>query len=257
MDYIIDKSIIDQILAQLAISRRLMFITGAGISAESGLPTYRGVSGLYENKATEEGYPIEQALSGSMFRQNPDITWKYLAQIEQCCRGKKFNRAHKIIAEMEARFESVCVFTQNIDGFHHQAGSTDVIDIHGNIYELNCMACSYQINPNDYSEIEIPPYCPDCKEMVRPNVVLFDEMLPMDKIYTLDGELSKGFDMIFTIGTTSVFPYVAQPVIDASKKGVMTIEINPDETSVSGYVNIKLPTGACNALEQIWGAFNR
>lgn len=257
MDFVIDKAIIEQISEQLSQSKRLLFITGAGISAESGLPTYRGVSGLYENKTTEEGYPIEQALSGAMFRQEPNITWKYMAQIEACCRGKSFNTAHQIIAEMEAKFESICVFTQNIDGFHHHAGSTDVIDIHGNIYELSCVGCDYQISPKDYSEIEVPPYCPECGEMVRPNVVLFDEALPMDKIYRFEAELSKGFDMIFSIGTSSVFPYIAQPVIDASRKGVMTIEINPEETVVSSFVEIRLPTGACSAMKQIWEDFNR
>ena len=92
------------------------------MSADSGLPTYRGVGGLYENKDTEDGMPIEQALSGSVFRQSPEITWKYLSQIEQGTRGASHNRGHAVLAEMERHFQRFWILTQNIDGFHTTAG---------------------------------------------------------------------------------------------------------------------------------------
>src|SRR5262245_39768739 len=96
-----DLETIDRIVGYLRKARSILFITGAGMSAESGLPTYRGVGGLYNSGQTVEGYAIEEMLSGEMFRHKPEWTWKYLRQIEQSCRGAKFNRGHVVIAAME------------------------------------------------------------------------------------------------------------------------------------------------------------
>ena len=122
---------IARVVGMLAESRSILFVTGAGISADSGLPPYRGIGGLYNPNATEEGMPIEQALSGDVMEQRPELTWKYLAQVERACRGARHNRAHEVIAEMEARFTRVWTLTQNVDGFHRAAGARNVIDIHG------------------------------------------------------------------------------------------------------------------------------
>src|SRR5438132_12154589 len=99
-------------------ARRVLAITGAGISADSGLPTYRGIGGLYESDLTEDGFPIEEALSGDMMRSRPDITWKYIYQIESSCRDRKHNAGHEALAQMQSRYERFTVLTQNIDGFH-------------------------------------------------------------------------------------------------------------------------------------------
>ena len=98
-----DSTTVTRIVAEMRRARRLLFITGAGISADSGLPTYRGIGGLYNDQATEENFSIETALSGSMLEANPAITWKYLHQIENSCRGARFNDAHAIIAEWQDR----------------------------------------------------------------------------------------------------------------------------------------------------------
>src|SRR4051812_31848173 len=118
--------LIDQVVDLLRASRSILFITGAGLSADSGLPTYRGIGGLYENRDTEEDLPIEALLSADAFIARPELTWKYLLQIEQTGRGVKPNRGHEVIAEMESRFERVWVLTQNVDGFHRRAGSRNV-----------------------------------------------------------------------------------------------------------------------------------
>ena len=115
-----------RIAAEMRRARRLLFITGAGISADSGLPTYRGIGGLYNDQTTEDHFSIETALSGAMLDAQPAITWKYLHQIESTCRGARFNDAHAIIADLDNHFE-VCVLTQNIDGFHRNAGSRYLI----------------------------------------------------------------------------------------------------------------------------------
>jgi NAD-dependent deacetylase len=243
---------LNQIAAALKKCQSILFITGAGISADSGLPTYRGIGGLYNNKTTDEGYPIEAALSGQMMSARPEVCWKYIYQIEKNCRGAKHNRAHEIIAEMEKYFSRLWVLTQNIDGFHHSAGSKNIIDIHGDVHKLVCTNCSYKKTVDDYSSIQIPPYCPDCGELVRPDVVLFGELLPIDKCQTLRQQLNEGFDIVFSVGTASVFPYIAGPVLEVKQAGRLTVEINPAETEVSRFVDYKIAAGAAETLEKLW-----
>lgn len=242
---------IKEIASLVEDANRILSITGAGISADSGLPTYRGVGGLYSQGLTEEGLPIETALSHRMFLERPAISWKYIAQIEQTCRGKKPNTGHYFFAELEKSGKRVCILTQNVDGFHHQAGSTNVIDIHGHIYDIVCSHCRFRCRVESYSELDIPPSCPRCRKILRPDVVLFDEMLPVAKLARLEKELEKGFDLVFSIGTTSFFPYIAQPVIAAAKNGIPTVEINPDRTAISPIVRIKIDGKAAETLRKV------
>ncbi len=237
-------------------ARRRLFITGAGISADSGLPTYRGIGGLYNNQTTEENFSIETALSGSMMEANPAITWKYLHQIEHSCRGARFNDGHAIIAELQDQFD-VCVLTQNIDGFHRDAGSRNLIEIHGDIHDLFCIRCNYTATVPDYSELNLPPSCPRCHALVRPRVVLFGEVLPSHAIQHLYSELDRGFDLVFSIGTTSVFPYIAGPVVQASQMGIPTVEINPTDTNVTRFVDYKLTSGAAVSMRAIRAAYRQ
>jgi len=243
---------IETVAAFLREASSVLFITGAGISADSGLPTYRGIGGLYEDAETPEGIPIEEALSGEMMRQNPALTWKYIHQIEASARGASFNRAHSILAEAERRFERVWVLTQNVDGLHRKAGSKNVIDIHGDVHDVLCTACEHRSTVEDYSHLAPLPLCPDCGAPLRPDVVLFGELLPRKKVETLERELLRGFDVVFSIGTTSVFPYIARPVVEARMKRRATVEINPGETLISGEVDVKLEMRAAEACEAFW-----
>ncbi len=237
--------------------RSLLFITGAGISADSGLPTYRGVGGLYNVEHPEEGLPIEELLSGAMIRSHPEVTWKYLGQIEQAARGARCNRAHQVIAAMEAHFPRVWTLTQNVDGFHRQAGSTNVLEIHGNLHDLYCPACGYGETVEDYGNLSIPPPCPDCQALLRPDVVLFGEFLDEHKLAKLQAECDAGFDAVFTIGTTSVFPYIAEPVRSAKRRGTPTIEINPGVSQVSHLVDVRLKMRAAEAMEAVWRRYEK
>ena len=248
-----NRALFEAAAGHLAAARRVLFVTGAGLSAASGLPTYRGVGGLYESHDTEEGLPVEVALSGQVFAVRPDISWKHIARLERSVRGARPNRAHAIIAEMERRFE-VVVFTQNVDGFHREAGSSDVIDIHGDVHDLRCTRCDDRRTVPDYADLVIPPRCECCGAIVRPDVVLFGELLDVDKVRRLEAEVARGFDVVFSVGTTSVFPYVAAPVVRAARRGKATVEINPGRTEVSGIVELRLVMGAVEALEGIWRA---
>ncbi|PPE73106.1 NAD-dependent protein deacylase [Solimonas fluminis] len=240
---------LDRAAALLRGARRVLAITGAGISADSGLPTYRGVGGLYEDAATEDGLPIEEALSGSMFRRRPEICWKYIHQLERNCRGARHNAAHDALAALQQGFAQFTVLTQNIDGFHVDAGSADVIEIHGNLRELYCVQCGASRGVPDFSAVEnLPPRCGRCGGIERPRVVLFDEMLPEAALRRLQDVLEQGVDAVLSIGTTSVFPYIAAPVLMARRHGAPSIEINPGRSEVSELVDLRLRARAIDVL---------
>ena len=235
-------------------AERILFITGAGMSADSGLPTYRGIGGLYEEKFTEDELPVEVVLSGEMLRQRPELTWKYVLELERACRGAGFNRGHEIVARIEEKKPGTWVLTQNVDGFHRDAGSRNVIEIHGRLRDLYCVDCDWGTGVPDFGGLELPPRCPECGGPVRPDVVFFGEMLPDEPVQVLYRELDRGFDLIFSVGTTSVFPYISEPVLAASFQGVPTVEINPGRTEVSQVVDYRLKAGAAEMLERIWEA---
>lgn len=239
---------LDAVATKLAEARSALFITGAGLSADSGLPTYRGVGGLYDGGVTEEGLPIEMALSGPVFQRRPDITWKYIHQIEAACRGARPNAAHRVMASLESRLDRCWVLTQNVDGLHTAAGSQNVVAIHGGVHRLRCTSCAWKDAVEDYSHLDAVPDCPQCGELVRPDVVLFEEQLPAAAVALYEREIARRFDIVFAVGTTAVFPYIAGPVWLARRQGAVTVEINPGESEVSGAVDHHLRAGAAAAM---------
>ena len=161
-------AVLEAVADALARAERPLFITGAGISADSGLPTYRGIGGLYNGRSTEEGFPIEEALSGHMLARRPEITWRYISQIESNCRGAGPCAAHRLIAALEAGKPGLWVLTQNIDSLHRKAGSRNLIEIHGTVHRLLCTACEYRRDVADYAGLALPPSCPRCGRPLRP-----------------------------------------------------------------------------------------
>lgn len=243
---------IDRAVELMRGARSILFITGAGMSADSGLPTYRGVGGLYEGRDPEEDVPIEVLLSGQVFARRPDLTWKYLLQIGTACRGAGPNRGHAVLAEIEQRFERVWVLTQNVDGFHQMAGSKNVIDMHGDVRRVQCGRCRTDRQVDDIERFGVPPRCEACNGVLRPAVVLFGEQLPSRQLGVYNTETRRGFDLVFSIGTTSVFPYIAGPVLDAHHLRKPSVEINPGDTDVSEFVMVRVRMRAATALDEIW-----
>lgn len=189
-------------------AERILVITGAGLSADSGMPTYRGLGGLY-NGRTEEGLPIEAALSGPMLRRDPALCWKYLAELGKACLAARPNAGHEAIAELQKHKPECWVLTQNIDGFHRQAGSPAerLIEIHGELAPLYCQSCGAESGGlEEHLHGQLPPRCAACGGVLRPPLVLFEEMLPEEAIDTLYRELRKGFDAVLVVGTTASFP---------------------------------------------------
>lgn len=251
----------------------VLVVTGAGISAESGLPTYRGVSGLYnEGTSTEdEGMTIEECLSGATYRNRPDLTWKYLLQIEKACRGAEPSRAHHLVARLEDYIQpthgAVTVMTQNVDGLHTRAGSSDVLCLHGELYKLHCTGdCQSEFEVESYAVFEkegtFPPLCKKCGGAIRPSVVLFDEYLgdktvqmyekmlgePMSTLMWTMAPKVRRYDVSISIGTSALFPYVNA----AALSGKQTIEINPMRTPLSSLVDVRIQAGATDALQAMY-----
>ncbi len=242
---------LEEVSALMREATSILFVTGAGVSADSGLPTYRGISGLYEGRETDEGLPIEVALSGAMFARRPDISWRHIAEIERACRGAKPSAGHMAIAAVEARVPRTWVLTQNVDGLHRDAGSRNVIEIHGTVRRLICTGCPGERDVVDYAALPIPPTCRACAAIERPNVVLFGEMLPIPAVEVYARELERGFDLVFSVGTTSVFPYIAEPVVAARRMGLPVVEINPGESEVSEIVSHRVRARAADVLPTI------
>ena len=250
-DASIDHTELERAAGLLRDANRVLVITGAGMSADSGLPTYRGIGGLYDTDQTEDGVAIEDALSGVMFERDPALTWKYIAQIESACRGAAPNRGHAVLAEWTSRFERLCVLTQNVDGFHRIAGSDDVIEMHGNIHGLSCGPASSDTRRRLRRARCAAARCEICGGVLRPDVVLFGEMLPARAVTRYERALSDGFDVVMSIGTTAVFPYIAAPVREAWQSGHGTIEINPQPTDISRFCHAIMRAPAARVLERL------
>ena len=233
-------------------SERVLFITGAGVSAESGVPTFRGSTAAFPQGLTDEGIPFEEALSGPSFRHYPELSWRYFFQLERSLRGKAPNWAHRVIAELEAQGRQICVATQNIDGLHQLAGSTRVIELHGNLLRVVCTECPYRTSGPSFDAFPALPRCPDCGGILRPDIVLYEESLPADALEQFVAEQAEGFDLLFSVGTTSVFYYVVEPVLRAVHQGVPTVEINPEKTPLSDVVSVRFSGQAGVILKELF-----
>ena len=230
---------LDPVVAALAAARRVAVLSGAGMSADSGLPTYRGINGLYNDIEIEQNLPIEEILHAYTLARNPALTWKYIAQIDHACRAAGPHDGHRVLAAWDTRFE-LWVVTQNVDGFHRAAGSHNLIELHGNLSRLYCCACRAAFTNLDFDLRVLPPRCMLCDGLVRPDVVLFGEVLPLTAVSDYERELARGFDVMIAIGTTAAFAYIAEPLRNAGAHGCVTVEINPQRTALSHHVSYHL-----------------
>lgn len=234
-------------------AERILIITGAGLSADSGLPTYRGVGGLY-NGHTEDGLPIEAALSGPMLGLDPALCWKYLAEIGRACMAAKPNVGHLAIAELQRRKPGCWVLTQNVDGYHLAAGSPPqrLIEIHGTFAPLFCMACGQEsAELASHLTRPLPPHCADCGGVLRPPVVLFEEMLPESALGRLREQLHEGFDVVVAVGTSASFAYIVEPLLRVRNSGGFTAQIDPTASELSLLVDVHVAEAASDVLPQL------
>jgi len=240
------------LVATLRSIRSLGAITGAGVSAESGIQTYRGAGGLYDDEA--EGDRTVEALSAGTLREDPDRTWRVVGELARRAIDAAPNDGHRALVAMEDALDHFVLLTQNVDGLHRRAGSRNLIDIHGDVLDTRCMACECRghLGPAELRGLEGAPVCASCGGTLRPDAVLFGEMLPPAKIHRLHDELlERTPDLVLIAGTTAVFPYIAEPVLVAARAGVPTIEVNPEPTLVTPHVRWSLRGTAGTLLPAI------
>ena len=243
------------LLERLSGVRSVGAITGAGVSAESGIPTYRGRGGIYDDP--EAGDRTVEALSGHTLRDDPDRTWRAVAELGRHAEHAEPGAGHRALSGIEARVERFVLLTQNVDGLHQLAGTRNVIDIHGSVFATVCMGCraTDRISRAALATLERSPRCESCGGTVRPDVVLFGEMLPMDKIERILLELvGDPPDLLIVAGTSALFPYITDPVMSAIRRGRITVEVNPERTNLSREVAFALSGTAGEYLPAIESA---
>jgi NAD-dependent deacetylase len=212
------------LLDKLRHARHIAVFTGAGVSAESGIPTFRDAqTGLWAK------YRAEELATPDAFRRDPATVWRWYAWRRDLMHATQPNPAHHAIAQLEDLVERVTVITQNVDGLHHAAGSTDVIELHGNIWSNFCFDCK-EMAPQMIDGDEIPPRCAHCGGMLRPGVVWFGEALPQ-QAWARAAEILEKADVFFCIGTSSLVEPAASLPRYARTAGRTVIQINPESTS--------------------------
>jgi len=220
-------------------------LTGAGISAESGVPTFRGNDGLW-NKFN----PMELA-SIDAFMENPKLVWEWYLFRRDVINKVKPNRGHEILVEMEKYLPEFTLITQNVDNLHREAGSENVIELHGNIKRNKCLNCGAPMDDMDIDPENVPT-C-DCGGQIRPDVVWFGEMLPEGAIETSQQKTVES-DLFFSIGTSAeVYPAAQLPVI-AQRSGAYLVEINLTPTPLTQLADEAFSGKSGEILPMIWQA---
>lgn len=227
-------SALNKAIEALRNAKSVGVLTGAGISAESGVPTFRGGGGT----AVWKGMRFDQISSAEMVRKDLTAVWEWFDYRRGVLRECKPNPAHFTIAGWQERFKSLTLVTQNIDGLHSAAGSRDLIEVHGNINRSRCVACGALFQ----MERDVVPHDPDrceCGAPVRPDVVLFGEMLP-EGAYEKGAAAAAYCDVFFTVGTSAlVYPAAMLPEI-ARQSGAFLIEVNPEETPLTAICDVSV-----------------
>ena len=225
-------------------------LTGAGISASSDVPTFRGPGGLWRNRR-----PEELATPGA-FAADPAGVWEWYDWRRQKMAACRPNRGHDVLAAWSQRIEGFTLITQNVDGLHERAGTSNVIRFHGSIWELRCCdPCDERREAWRDETVpfpELPVRCPSCGGLARPGVVWFGEAIDPAVI---DRSLAATrCDLFLTIGTSAVVHPAAGLVGDAQARGAFTVELNLEETPASPYVNLSLQGSADELLDAIEAA---
>ncbi len=204
-------------------SHKIVFFTGAGISTPSNIPDIRGNDAKKQNDnlLKEYGYPYEEIVSHDFFNQNTSLFYDYYFKHMVYPQAKP-NRAHQFIKDLEKEHQ-VVVVTQNIDGLHQKAGSSVVYQLHGNVQENYCLKCHALYSLNEIINLKKVPHCPKCGGLIKPNVVLFNESLPLDQLEGAYYHLTN-CDLVIVIGTSlvvnpaaSLISYVHAPLVIINK----------------------------------------
>ena len=242
----------DPVLDAVRGARRVLVLSGAGMSAESGVPTFRDAqTGLWEQ------FDPSELATAEAFRLDPPFVWAWYAWRMRLVRDVEPNAGHQALAEL-ADLREVTIATQNVDDLHERAGSSVAAHLHGSIFELRCSECATPFNddvelPSEPVERIDPPICPRCEGEVRPGVVWFGEMLPVPAIEATERaiEALEPGDVVLVVGTSGiVYPAAGYPAM-ALAEGATVIEINPADTEISDMCHHHVRGPAAQVLPQL------
>src|ERR1022692_4489086 len=238
----------DQLTELLTTAQRVTVLTGAGVSAESGVPTFRDAqTGLWSK------FKPEELATPRAFRRNPRLVWEWYAWRRTLVAAARPNPAHLALVEMEKLLPQFHLITQNVDGLHQRAGSRNVIELHGNITRTKCFNEDKVVS--SWPETgDIPPKCPNCGGLLRPDVVWFEEAMPEEETSRAFAR-SAGCEIFLSVGTSTVVHPAATLPFHALENGAMVVEINPDATPLTEKADYVLTGAAGVVLPELLKAF--
>ncbi len=236
----------DELIRALAAAQHVAVLTGAGISAESGVPTFRDKNGLWQK------FKPEELASMDGFLRNPELVWEWYQSRRHVIHSVEPNPGHHALAELEGMVPTFSLITQNIDRLHQRAGSLTVHELHGNIIDNYCVRCktpsAYEYS-EDTARTEIPR-CDYCGGLIRPAVVWFGEMLPTETLLAAE-EAASVCEVFLSIGTSAEVYPAAQLPLFAKESGAYVVEINPHETPLTPYVDAAVHAPSGTALPEL------
>ena len=239
-------SVLDEAAERLRAARRVFVVTGAGISAESGIPTFRGTGGLWE------GFRFEELATPEAFSADPGRVWRWYRWRAEQYGGCAPNPGHAVIAQMEQAYDDLLVATQNVDGLHRRAGNINVVELHGSIADMRCVACD-RLAPFPRGPVpdDPVPRCAHCMSSMRPHILWFGETY-WPGVLEAAQSAAQSADVCLVVGTSAqVWPPVAL-ALHARDCGATLIDVNPEVTSLSSQADLHLmgPSGA--VLPDLW-----
>jgi len=228
---------------------RVLVLTGAGVSAESGIPTFRGKDGYWRNLD-----PTKLA-TPEAFARDPKLVWDWYRERRRRIRSAQPNPAHRAIAKLAQHAREFLLVTQNVDDLHPRAGSPKekMVQIHGDIFVTRCSRCDFSRHDYAHESEDIDlPRCPRCEGLMRPGVVWFGEQLPWDELRRVENYLEDGpCDLVIVAGTTATFGYIIDWALRAGASDGELIEVNPEQTPLSRFATQRVRESAAVALPRI------
>jgi len=229
---------ISRAAAILSRAERVAVMTGAGVSAESGVPTFRGAGGLWE------GRPVAQVATPEGFAADPVLVWRFYEERRRAMASVQPNPAHLVLARWQDRFAELTLITQNVDGLHAVAGSRRVLELHGTLWRVRCSGCGRERDERTVPLARVPPVCAACGALERPAVVWFGEMLP-EEVVAAAWQATEACDAFLVVGTSAVVYPAAGLVQVAASHGARVIEFNPEASALAhlAHVAVRGPAG--------------
>lgn len=243
----------DTLVERIAAANAVAVLTGAGISAESGIPTFRDPDGLWEKFDPQELANVEA------FLDNPELVQGWYRHRRQLVEEAEPNAGHRALADLDDHVPECTVVTQNVDDLHNRAGSRHVVELHGNITHNHCMECERSTDPETVDaaiQEGTPARCSACDGLIRPDVVWFGEMLPPDAMEAAEAA-TRTADVFLSVGTSAAVYPAAQLPVDAQENGAYVAEINPDRTGVTEAVDEAIRGPAGTVLPDLVAAVGR